>query len=69
MMEPSEVGGEWCPTFITLAGCVTDWNDPEKTHTATHHHRYGWKGDPGYSASRADPIEQHNSTLRRRLTS
>ena len=29
-MEPSEVGGEWCPTFITLAPWVTDWGDPEK---------------------------------------
>ena len=29
-MEPSEVGGEWCPTFITLAPWVTDWSDPEK---------------------------------------
>ena len=25
-----EVGGEWCLTFITLAGWVADWNDLEK---------------------------------------
>ena len=29
-VEPSEVAGEWCPNFITLAGWVTDWKDPEK---------------------------------------
>ena len=26
----SDVGGEWCPTFIILAGWVIGWNDPEE---------------------------------------
>ena len=29
-MEFSDVGGEWCPKFIILAGWVTGWNDPEE---------------------------------------